>query len=157
MTVQYELVQVPVDYVIEPDSSFIDTVAFDSDGGHTYVVMHGHTYYYDDVPYEAFVRLAMAQSPGHEYSTYFRDTFGPADRLDGNFQFTIREDGGVKDNPTIEETHEVPGPVENPDSKWDNRFTALDCASRVYQGSEPIGVGLVLDAARTFERYLNGE
>jgi len=53
-------ITLPVDFSVEPDSSFIQRVAHDAANSRCYVTMHDTTYEYDNVPYKAFAELWSA-------------------------------------------------------------------------------------------------
>jgi hypothetical protein len=82
----------PVDYDVEPDSSFINRIAYDAVHQRCYVTMHDTTYEYDHVPYDDFVELWSASSVGSQYQQ-FRIEYGPA-TLSGvtgrNIDFELR-------------------------------------------------------------------
>jgi hypothetical protein len=100
---------VPVHYSVTPDSSFIEFVGYNNDMREAYVVIHDVTYVYGGVDYADYSRLVNAESVGHEYSKWFRPTFGP---------------GGVEYGVVYFEQAQGEAPVEA--SAWDQLLLTED-------------------------------
>ena len=149
-------ITLPVDFDIEPDSSFIQRIAYDSANSRCYVTMHDTTYEYDNVPYQAFVDLWSASSVGYEYQN-FRANYGPSTLTGKNIDFEIR-------NHTVADPYDdiFPATGEQPVTESDEvnplewsdsvniRAIALEAAAKV-----PYSLANdVVDSARLFEKYL---
>jgi hypothetical protein len=146
---------VNVDFLVQPDSSFIEVVGYANDGGGTYVQMHGTTYGYSGVPYGAFAALVTADSPGHYYSTDFRPEYGPAVNM-GEVNLEVREvpvEFVDIDDILVSDVDSV-----GADTDWierNLRSEALNLAVAVHKGTASDSYSIV-KMANSFKEYLNG-
>jgi hypothetical protein len=160
------VITLPVDYDVEPDSSFIDRIAYDSLNARCYVSMHGSTYEYEDVPMEAFQALWSASSVGHEYQD-FRSNYGPASYMGKNIEFEVRNLNGMlvdqdaeiplRDALVTESDEELV--TESDELEWSDmvniRSVALEAAVGVFKGTAAPN-SVVLETASEFESFLLG-
>lgn len=159
----------------ELDSSFIDSIAYDS--GSLYVTLGSDTYRYDDVPEEEFDLFSDASSAGHYYQG-FRAAYGPADGHVVDMQFHLMpsfEDAEDVSKHNVVNLSVLNGGGEakedfNPEefmSALDeqlagiesgaNKKIALACATNLFQGrGNSTGPDFVLQVSEQFEKYLNG-
>lgn len=167
-----------VDYTVQPESSFIDGVAYDALNNVAYVVIDECAYTYGSVPYSAYVELATAESVGREYHNFshiygpsapiwdaaftLRNNEGPEEKDDNNFVTAYL---GVMDNLHGEENVEAEktqgedvttkaysDPVA--EATWQRR-EALELAVKIHSGTAQDD-NIVIDTAEAFREYLNG-
>jgi len=150
---------IAVDYLVQPDSSFIDTVGYANDGEWAYVEMHDTVYAYSGVPYDEFAALATARSVGNYYSTHFRPQYGPAITMNAEFEVREVPVEFVDIEDVISEEAEDVYTTENAvDTDWierNLRSEALNLAVIVHKGTASDSYSIVR-MANSFKEYLNG-
>ena len=157
-------ITVPVDYDVEPDSSFIERIAYDSANKRCYVAMHGSTYEYENVDEAAFNGLWSAPSVGNEYQ-YFRSQYGPSTLMGKNIEFEVRNLNNTSDeNPWNDMTvgPEADVPLQDASDESEEldladsisvRALALEYAADIFKGTAAPN-SVVLETAVEFESYL---